>query len=159
MPTLILNVDIAERNIQVDLAIISFFQAYCIQYSTIPTRLYLADPSLAAHKAFVIVDTSQRMYDQGSQAPRITIGFYHPEHVSPLYIHTDNRFEYILGASSDSPEWGEFLFEDDGMGDSQPEHYFERLIEKYPPFSRLSDTLAKERIRRFTIPFETLNFG
>lgn len=159
MSLLLLNPEVAQFNAVVDRRILDTLTDYCVQYGPIPERLYLTNPTLAVHIAIVIVDVSQRD-TLGPTRPVINLAFYHPEHLSPLYIQTCREFNHVYSAHSDDAEWSEFLIDGEPeFEDDFPEDYFERLLKAYPSFSRISDSMAKARIRHFTFPIQSLNLA
>lgn len=159
MTMLLVNGALSLDNTEIDRRILTTFENYCVQYDRIPERLYLTNPTFGAHTAIVIVDTSCRD-NNGPNVPVIRLAFYHPHHLSPLHIETDRDFTLVYSAVSEDEDWGDFIVDlENPTDDDLPRDFFERLLAAYPAFSRISEVMAKERIKFFTFPLQSISIG
>ena len=154
--TLILNGEISRSNINIDRRIFDTFDGYCLQYSHLPNNLFLADPAFGTMNAIVLVDVSDRN-SADMQERAIRVGFYHPYLPNPMIIHCTDDFSMVYYMEYPDDEIQE-RFGVDSNDPPSTEMFFGDLLEQYPSFVRVDESLKANIIRRYTLNVEQLGY-
>ena len=156
MNTLILNGEISRANINIDHRIFSTFNGYCLQYTHLPNNLFLADPAFGIMNAIVLVDVSDRN-SADMEERTIRVGFYHPYLPNPMIIHCTDDFSMVYCVEYPDDEIQK-RFGVDSNDPPSTEMFFGDLLEQYPSFVRVDESLKASIIRRYTLNVEQLGY-